>query len=375
MRNPRTLAITVGAFIVVLGGFLFLRAPKPIIELKAETLFSIGPFDVTNTYVTSWLVIIFLVGFAYFATRRLDLVPRGVQNLFEAVLEALWNLVVNTAGEKNARRFFPVVATIFLYVAISNWFGLLPFFTTVGTFEELEAHENEEVHENAVVFREVGGIGVIMPNADDVKVEVAEDASLAGKEAAIRDATRDLGDGEKAGVLVPFLRSVNTDLNAPLSLAVWSAIFVEFWGITTFGLFRYGRRFFDPGAFGQAAAALGAMVAALLRLSFSGFLDSFTRLVGVLAGLLGGFVEFVAEMARLISFTFRLFGNIFAGEILFLVVVFLAPLGTLVVVYGLELFVGAIQAFIFAMLTLVFGVIAVSAPAHGGSHEGGGEHS
>lgn len=374
MRNPRTLIIALGALIVFLAGFLFLRSPRPIIELKAETIFSIGPFDVTNTYITSWLVIIFLVGFSYFATRRLELVPRGVQNVFEAVIEALWNLVVSTAGEKNARRFFPVVATIFLYVAVSNWFGLLPFFTTVGTFEELEAHEGEEVHETAVVFREVGGINVIMPNADDVEVEVAEDASLEEQEAAIQIATDDLGKDEKAGVLVPFLRSVNTDLNAPLSLAVWSAIFVEFWGITTFGFFRYGRRFFDPGVFGEAAAAIGAMLAALARLSFSRFLDSFTRLVGVLAALLGGFVEFIAEAARLISFTFRLFGNIFAGEVLFLVVVFLAPLGTLLVVYGLELFVGLIQAFIFAMLTLVFGVIAVSPPAHGGGHEGGGQH-
>ena len=350
MRKPRTLAITVGALVVVLGGFLFLRAPKPIIELKAETLFSIGPFDVTNTYVTSWLVIIFLVGLAYFATRRLEIVPRGVQNLFEAVIEAIWNLVVNTAGEKNARRFFPVIATIFLYVALSNWIGLLPFFTTVGTFEELEAHEDEVVHEDTVVFRDTGGLNVIWPNADDVEVDVAEDASLAEKEVAIREATRDLGADEKAGVLVPFFRSVNTDLNAPLSLAVWSAIFVEFWGISTHGFFSYASRFFNLGRL-----ARGKLM--------DGVIDVF---VGVL--------EFIAEAARLISFTFRLFGNIFAGEVLFLVMVFLAPLGSLILVYGLELFVGAIQAFIFAMLTLVFGVIAVSVPAHGGSHEGGGEH-
>jgi F-type H+-transporting ATPase subunit a len=69
----------------------------------------------------------------------------------------------------------------------------------------------------------------------------------------------------------------------------------------------------------------------------------------------------VAEAVRLVSFTFRLFGNIFAGEMLFLVVVFLAPLVVLQAVYALEIFVGLIQAFIFAMLTLVFGVIAVSA--------------
>lgn len=374
MRNPRTLAIALGALIVVLAGFLFLRSPRPIIELKAETIFSIGPFDVTNTYITSWLVIVFLVGFSYFATRRLHLVPRGVQNLFEAVIEAIWNLVVNTAGEKHARRFFPVVATILLYVAIANWFGLLPLFTTVGTVEELKAEEEEEVPEHAIIFRQVGGISVAMPNADDVEVEVAEDASLDEKEAAVQDATSDLGDDEKAGILVPFLRSVNTDLNAPLSLAIWSAIFVEFWGITTFGFFRYGTRFFNPRYVLEAMAALGQMALSLLRLSFTEFLDAFTRAVGAFAGLLGGMVEFIAEAARLISFTFRLFGNIFAGEVLFLVAVFLAPLGTLLIVYGLEIFVGAIQAFIFAMLTLVFGVIAVQEAAHAATHEEGGGH-
>ncbi len=349
MRNPRTLAIILGVLIIVLGGFIFLRSPRPIIELKAETIFSIGPFAITNTYITSWLVIIFMVVFSYLATRRLALVPRGVQNAFEAVIEAIWNLVVNTAGEKHGRRFFPVVATIFLYVAIANWFGLLPFFATVGTVEELEVHDNE-VHENAIVFRKMGGINVIMPNPDDVEVKVAEDASREEKEAAIREATQDLGEDEKAGVLKPFLRSVNTDINGPLALAVWSAIFVEFWGISTHGFFRYANRFFNFG-----------------RLLRGRLLDG---IIDVFVGLL----EFVAEAARLISFTFRLFGNIFAGEILFLVVVFLAPIGTLLVVYGLELFVGAIQAFIFAMLTLVFGVIAVSAPAHAGSPEKGGQH-
>jgi F-type H+-transporting ATPase subunit a len=92
------------------------------------------------------------------------------------------------------------------------------------------------------------------------------------------------------------------------------------------------------------------------------------KIVDGLIDFFVGILELIAEIARLISFTFRLFGNIFAGEILFLVVIFLLPLVALQVVYFLELFVGLIQAFIFAMLTLVFGVIAVAAP-HGESEE------
>jgi F-type H+-transporting ATPase subunit a len=355
LRKFRAVAIGLALVILVLAGFLFLRAPKPIIELKAEALFSIGPFDVTNTYVTSWIVIIFISLFAYAATRRMSLAPRGIQNLFEGVIEAIYNLVVATAGEKHGRRFFPVVATILIYVAISNWFGLLPFFATTGKVEEIDAH-HEAFHEEGVVIREVAGLNIIMPGADGVELpktvtlpdgrveEVESGSPVEVKELAIEEATRDmeLREDEKVGVLIPFLRSVNTDLNAPLALAVWSAIFVEFWGISTYGFFRYAGKFFNFGR--------------LLR----------GKIVDGLIDVFVGILEFIAEAARLISFTFRLFGNIFAGEILFLVVIFLLPLVALQAVYFLELFVGLIQAFIFAMLTLVFGVIAVAAP-HGES--------
>jgi F-type H+-transporting ATPase subunit a len=353
LRRFRGLAIGLGLVILVLAGFLFLRSPKPIIELKAETVFSIGPFNVTNTYITSWIVVIFIAVCAYAATRRMTLVPRGIQNLFEAILEALYNLVVGTAGEKHGRRFFPVVASIFLYVALCNWFGLLPLFATVGKVEEISAHD-QAFHEKGVVIEQKAGLNLIMPAAADVELpktvtlpdgkveEVTADSSVEVKQLAIDEAKEEAGLSEdaKIGVLIPFFRSVNTDLNSPLSLAIWSAIFVEFWGISTYGFFRYGSKFFNFGR--------------LLRGKLlDGFIDVFV-----------GIMEFVAEAARLVSFTFRLFGNILAGEILFLVVIFLLPLVFLQFVYFMELFVGAIQAFIFAMLTLVFGVIAVAAP-HG----------
>jgi len=126
VRRARTIAIIVGVLALILFGFLSLRSPKPIIELKAETLFEVGPVAITNTMITSWIVVLFLVVVSYLATRRMRLVPSGLQNLVETVLEAFYRLVENTAGEKHARRFFPVVATIFLYVVVSNWFGLFP---------------------------------------------------------------------------------------------------------------------------------------------------------------------------------------------------------------------------------------------------------
>jgi len=215
----------------------------------------------------------------------------------------------------------------------------------VGKVEEVSATA-EEFHDEALVFRDAGGMKLVMPSAPGwppgeppvIEINVAEDASVADKEAAIQKATEgQVGEHESVGVLVPFLRSVNTDLNAPLALAIASAIFVEWWGISAHGFFRYGSKFLN--------------LRRLLRGKFfDGIIDAFV-----------GILEFVAEAVRLVSFTFRLFGNIFAGEMLFLVVVFLAPLVVLQAVYALEIFVGLIQAFIFAMLTLVFGVIAVSA--------------
>jgi F-type H+-transporting ATPase subunit a len=150
-----------------------------------------------------------------------------------------------------------------------------------------------------------------------------------------------VAEDETVGVLAPYFRSVNTDLMSPLSLAIASAIFVEYWGISTLGLAAYGSRFFSVGR--------------LRRGDPMGVIDFFV-----------GILELIAEFARLISFSFRLFGNMLAGEILLLMMTFLIPLLLALPFYGLELFVGAIQAFVFAMLTLIFGALAVA--GHGDEH-------
>ena len=351
MGKKSVIVITIGTIALLLVGFLSLRSPRPIVELKAETVFQIGGFPVANTVITSWIVIVLLTVFCFFALRRMELVPHGLQNFAEMAMEGFYNLVATTAGEKHARRFFPVVATIFFYVLVANWLGLFPGVATIGKVEEMRAEaEGGEFLEKGFVFDKVGGINVIMPSVPtwpphepgSIDLKLAEDASPAEKDAALAEATKDLGKDEKAGLLVPFLRSVNTDINSPLALALMSAIFVEFWGISAQGFFRYASKFVN--------------VRRLLRGKIIGLIDAFV-----------GGLEFVAELARIVSFTFRLFGNILAGEILFLVILFLLPVIALDLVYGMELFVGLIQAFIFAMLTLVFGVVAVS--AHGDEHE------
>ena len=132
--------------------------------------------------------------------------------------------------------------------------------------------------------------------------------------------------GKRAALLVPFFRGASTDLNTTLAIAIVAMITVQIWGIRALGLRRYSGKFI------------------ILN---KGPIQAFV-----------GFLEAFGEIARTISFTFRLFGNMFAGEILLIVMAFLLPLIGIIPFLGLELFVGLIQAFIFAMLTLVFGVMA-----------------
>lgn len=330
--------VTVG---LILFSILILQPAKPIIEIKGEKLVTIVESDsdaltvaITNTLLTAWVAMALLIALCLLAVRGRALVPSGFYNLFEAIIEAIYSFVIGIAGEKNGRRFFPLVATFFIYIAFANWLSLTPLFNAIGIYEPVHAEE-KHFHERAVVFKE-GSVNLILPGAADFEFEAEHCAAGhegdACREEAIHHATEGkLKEGEGIGILAPYLRGINTDLMTPLSFALVSGFFVEWWGISTLGFFRYMSKFFN--------------------------------LRGINAAV--GLLELVAEFARLVSFSFRLFGNMMAGEILLLVMTFLfavtAPI--VLVFYGLELFVGAIQAFVFGTLTLVFAVLAVS--AHG----------
>ena len=348
MRLSRGRLIVAGLVALFLVGFVFLRGPTPHITIKAETLQSVGPIDITNTMMTSWIVVIMMVAIVYVGTRRRDLVPRGFQNMFEAALEAFYNLIVGVAGEVNGRRFFPVVATIFFFVLLSNWLSLFPVFSVIGLVREEEhgfVMEQADVGPLPVGWVSLSGPGDLRLTGGGTIDEDDADAEEQFEEAK--------EDGKLVGQLIPLLRGPNTDLNTPLALAIVSAIAVESWAIASLGI-GYGRKFFN----------FGGMFRGLFRLNFGQFFNgAIDAFVGVL--------ELISELVRLVSFTFRLFGNMFAGEVVILMFIFLTPLILTLPFYGLELFVGIIQAFIFAVLTLVFGMMAV---AHGEAHTGDEEH-
>ena len=159
-----------------------------------------------------------------------------------------------------------------------------------------------------------------------------------------------IGEGE----YVSLFRAANTDINLCLSIAIMSFIFVEYWGVRSLGVSHYIGEFINVRQLGQGVKQLftGKIRPAITNIAF-GFINLFI-----------GLLEIFSHLIRIVSFSFRLFGNMTAGEILLLIATFLIPLVFALPFYGLELLIGFIQALIFAGLTLVFGIIAMS-PMHG----------
>ena len=352
----KALLIAASVIAVIVLGFVFLRPPTPTIIVAPETIFEIASIEVTNTMFTGWVVVVLMVAIAVFAGRSMSLVPHGFSGAVEALVGGFFEFVEGIVGQTNARRFFPMVATIFLYVLFSNYFGLLPMNFAIGKTEPGHG-ETQAVFEQ----RSIAGINFafIPLNADEIDniVEREESVGSSGGDGleegsasggrVLNDPLELQEDGRFSGLLAPYFRSVMTDVNAPLALALMSFVFVEYWGLSTLGL-RYLSKFFDFGR--------------LLKGNPMGLVDVFV-----------GFLELISEFIRIVSFTFRLFGNIFAGEVLLLMMGFLVPLLLVNVFYGLELFVGLIQALVFAMLTLVFAQMAVTAH-HDDEHDEHDEH-
>jgi len=308
-RNLVILALFVALFVV--SGLLGLKVPKPEVSLAAEPLFHLGPLVVTDSLFTSWVAMIVLIVIAYFATRRIpkdlasasnsDLVPKGAfQNLIEWLMEYMWRLVKEISGSW-AARFFPIVMTIFLFVIVSNWIELIPGVESIGKLVPVQGTATTGL--------------------------VAHGPFLTAQEAQP-------GQGY---TLVPFFRPPSTDLNFTVALALIAVVLSQYFGLRTLGT-RYLARFWDTSGF-KSGAMMG--------------------LVQLFAGLL----ELLGEFTKIISFSFRLFGNIFGGDVLLAVMAFLIPYVASLPFYGLELFVGFIQAAVFMILTLVFFVNAVS--SHG----------
>jgi len=308
------------------------------ISISAEPIAHLAGVPITNSLFTGVIVSLLLLVFALSINIKPEkqLKPKTRFYIFlEMIIEALYNLNVDIAGAAKARVFFPLIATIFIFVICNNWIGLLPGVGTIGFLEKSEpasivdispidqayAQTHDAATQPATIAPEEHGETMVEPSENALSSEESIPVPSDSAESSHADTTSPEESSAHSGPkFVPFFRAATADLNTTLALALTAMFMVQFYGVKYLGL-SYFTKF----------------------LNFSNPIFTF---VGVL--------ETISEFAKIISFAFRLFGNIFAGEVLLAVISFLIPVIAPLPFLGLEIFVGMIQALVFAMLTLVF---------------------
>lgn len=333
--------------LLIVGNVFAARAYAPVmphVQVPPESVS--GPFNLpllgeihlTNTMLAVLLadVILLLMGFSVWrAVRKGGLVLGGIAGAVEAIMEALYDLVESTAG-KWARQVFPWMATIVLMVLVVNWTELIPGVDSVGLLHE--PHHGAPAYETEQVL----SIGSF--HLTTITEEVEADETAAGES--------EQHPSELLG-FTPFIRVTSTDLNFTIALALISVVMTQVIGVRALGP-GYFTKFFAFGDF--------------LRMWFRERLGPFDVLMPFI-DIFVGILESVAEFAKIISFSFRLFGNIFAGSVLLFVLGSLVPVMVQSGVLLLEFMVGLIQALVFGMLTMVFMTMAtMSHDEHGEDH-------
>jgi len=311
----------------------------PHLSLIAEPIFSIGTFDVTNSVFTSVIISAILIGFAAFVNSQLKHTdrPTGLQNFAEWIVESLYNFVHSiTNDHKKTNRFLPFIATFFLFILLNNWFGLLPGVgSIVVPLHESAQQQSEHQAQSGLTPEVYAATEEVQVNPIEIveEVENTTGGDHSPADAATGDMTHvaEATDGYNHGlVMVPLFRPGTADLNTTIALGAISIFVTQIFGFQ-YSSFAYFGKF----------------------LNFSSPIMFFV-----------GIVEIISEFAKIISFAFRLFGNIFAGEVLLIIITYLAGLIVPMPFYGIELFVGFIQALVFSMISLVFFNMASERHAH-----------
>lgn len=397
--KKRYLAIPAVIGLILLS--FFLKPVLPVIQLPGEcypNTFNKIPIlgCWTNTFSATLLAwgIVALMALLLNAKRRTaDEIPSGFYGFFEMVIEGMFGFVEGIAGSKKARVFFPFFMTWFLILLVTNWLGLVPGFDSIGAWENLphqkaliettgynaelvalhEAGDTEAVTEKLhkleekyhVDNLEIGANGKLTDSAFDNlmhEIEVKKDKlNIGDKKDGLFLRRADMVEGTEGDMvksedsdwaIVPYFRPAATDLNLTLAFALLAMIAVQYYGFKYLGVRGYLSKFFP-----FIGKGFGAEVAK-------------NPIRGIDVGV--GLLELVGEISKIISFAFRLLGNIFAGMVLLFVMATLLPAAN-IVFFGLEFFVGLIQALVFALLMLIFMNSATESHGHGDDH-GDGHH-
>jgi F-type H+-transporting ATPase subunit a len=283
------------------------------ISLAAEKIGSIGPFPVTNSLLSTWIVMAILIGLGICVSRSITLIPSSAQSITEMVISGLHDFFESVMGP-HVKKAFPVLASLFLFIILANWLGLLPGVGTIGLYEEVKTEKS--IH---TASYKTGETPVVQESSHDPGTPLeTSDINPVKKENGV-------GAVQEKKKFIPLLRGATADLNTTIALAIVSFFAIQYFGFATLGV-EYSKRF----------------------LNFSNPIMFFV-----------GLLEIISDLSKVISFAFRLFGNIFAGEVLLAVMAFLMPFVAPMPFLLLELFVGFIQALVFSTLTAVFINVAV----------------
>ncbi|MCX6763120.1 MAG: F0F1 ATP synthase subunit A [Candidatus Moranbacteria bacterium] len=260
--------------------------------LFAEPIFNIGNFTVTNSLLNSWVTVLILIIFFVALSKKVQRIPKGIQNIFEIILEEALKLADSITGSRRkSEKFLPISLALFLFILVNNWLGLFPGIGTIGFVEAEGAHR----------------------------------------------------------VFIPLFRGATADLNTTLALALFAVVASHIMGTILVGSWKHFNKFINLKAIAEIPGKIRQDYTVVLVNPIKAFV---------------GVVEIVGEVAKVASLSFRLFGNIFAGEVLLASMMalfaFILPLPFMF----LELIVGLIQALIFALLTMVFMTIAGTADEH-----------
>jgi F-type H+-transporting ATPase subunit a len=257
------------------------------ITLFAEPIYHADNFVITNALFTSWIVVGIIIILSLVLRFKLREVPSKMQNLFEIVLEGALDLCDQVTNSRIlSLKIFPVAISVFFFVLLNNWLGIMPF----------------------------GGLGIIE-------------------------------EGDHGLAFIPFLRGGTADINTTIALAVMAVIGANIFGVLSVGVWKTLNKYVN-------LVALGGIFTKIRK-------DPTVIIVAPITFFVG-LIEIIGEFAKVASLSFRLFGNVFAGEVLLASMAALIAYVVPVPFLFLEILVGVIQALIFATLLVVYFTISAS---------------
>ncbi len=252
--------------------------------LYAETVFQIGEFNVTNSLLTSWVAVFLIILLSIIIRLKTKKIPAVFQSIMELIVEGSLDMMDSvTNNREKSKKVFPIIFSIFIFILINNWIGLLP------------------------------GIGSMSFNGTHL------------------------------------FRGGTADLNTTLALALFAVIAANIFGVIVVGGWNYFNKFINLKALIEIPGKIKKDPTIII-------VNPIHFFVGV--------IEIVSEIAKVASLSFRLFGNVFAGEVLLASISAMVAIALPLPFMFLELIVGIIQALIFAILTLVYFTIASTAHEH-----------